>query len=241
GHSVGGDSKAHRSQCRSARGTGRTWAGCGYESVHRAENVQTRHGGESQPVPARAARRYIACRAQEWRVGHNCHLQRGLPFVEQGVRVRCSGHGAGAIRCGRARREDRVRYRAYAVRMDDCGRHRARLALADSDGDAERTLREEFPAAELQRDGGMAELVEAALASVREGHDLSESLGSKAALDLRGTVFQLRVWQALRQIPRGETRSYSQLAAELGDRNATRAVARACATNRVAILVPCHR
>jgi AraC family transcriptional regulator, regulatory protein of adaptative response / methylated-DNA-[protein]-cysteine methyltransferase len=54
-------------------------------------------------------------------------------------------------------------------------------------------------------------------------------------------VFQLRVWQALRHIPRGETRSYSALAAELGDPNATRAVARACATNRVALLVPCHR
>jgi AraC family transcriptional regulator of adaptative response/methylated-DNA-[protein]-cysteine methyltransferase len=60
-------------------------------------------------------------------------------------------------------------------------------------------------------------------------------------LDLRGTVFQLRVWQALRQIPRGETRSYSQLARELGDAKATRAVARASATNRVALLVPCHR
>jgi len=115
------------------------------------------------------------------------------------------------------------------------------LALAESESGAEQTLRDEFPAAELHRDGGMGELVQAALASVREGHDLSESLCSNAALDLRGTVFQLRVWQALRQIPRGETRSYSQLAAELGDRNATRAVARACATNRVAILVPCHR
>ena len=61
------------------------------------------------------------------------------------------------------------------------------------------------------------------------------------ALDLRGTVFQLRVWQALKQIPRGETRSYSQLAREMGDPKATRAVARACATNRVALLVPCHR
>ncbi len=60
-------------------------------------------------------------------------------------------------------------------------------------------------------------------------------------LDLRGTVFQLRVWQALRQIPRGETRSYSQLAREMGDPKATRAVARACAVNRVAVLVPCHR
>jgi AraC family transcriptional regulator of adaptative response/methylated-DNA-[protein]-cysteine methyltransferase len=54
-------------------------------------------------------------------------------------------------------------------------------------------------------------------------------------------VFQLRVWQALKQIPRGETRSYSQLARELGNAKATRAVARACATNRVALVVPCHR
>jgi AraC family transcriptional regulator of adaptative response/methylated-DNA-[protein]-cysteine methyltransferase len=60
-------------------------------------------------------------------------------------------------------------------------------------------------------------------------------------LDLRGTAFQLRVWQALRAIPRGETRSYSQLAREMGDAKATRAVARACATNRVALVVPCHR
>jgi AraC family transcriptional regulator, regulatory protein of adaptative response / methylated-DNA-[protein]-cysteine methyltransferase len=115
------------------------------------------------------------------------------------------------------------------------------LALADSEIAAEQTLRDEFPAAELHRDAALASTVEAALASVREGRDLSETLTSKTALDLRGTVFQLRVWQALRHIPRGETRSYSQLAADLGNSNATRAVARACATNRVAILVPCHR
>ncbi|WP_313901059.1 bifunctional transcriptional activator/DNA repair enzyme AdaA [Occallatibacter riparius] len=115
------------------------------------------------------------------------------------------------------------------------------LALADTEAAAEQTLRDEFPAAEIHRDPSLAELVIAALDSVREGRDLSETLSSKSALDLRGTVFQLRVWQALRQIPRGQTRSYSQLAADLGDANATRAVARACATNRVAILVPCHR
>jgi AraC family transcriptional regulator, regulatory protein of adaptative response / methylated-DNA-[protein]-cysteine methyltransferase len=115
------------------------------------------------------------------------------------------------------------------------------LALADTESAAEQTLRDEFPAAEIHRDPALAETVEEALASVREGRDLSETLTSKTALDLRGTVFQLRVWQALRHIPRGVTRSYSQLAADLGEPNATRAVARACATNRVAILVPCHR
>ena len=60
-------------------------------------------------------------------------------------------------------------------------------------------------------------------------------------IDLRGTEFQLRVWNALRQIPRGQRMSYSELARTLGNPNATRAVARACATNRVALLVPCHR
>jgi len=115
------------------------------------------------------------------------------------------------------------------------------LALADTEAAAEQTLRDEFPAATLHRDADLSGLMEAALGRVREGADLSETLTSKHSLDLRGTVFQLRVWQALRHIPRGQTRSYSQLAAELGDPNATRAVARACATNRVAILVPCHR
>ncbi|MBR0670028.1 bifunctional DNA-binding transcriptional regulator/O6-methylguanine-DNA methyltransferase Ada [Neoroseomonas soli] len=60
-------------------------------------------------------------------------------------------------------------------------------------------------------------------------------------LDLRGTAFQRRVWEALRQIPLGETRTYSGLAAALGEPRATRAVARACAQNKVSLAVPCHR
>jgi AraC family transcriptional regulator of adaptative response/methylated-DNA-[protein]-cysteine methyltransferase len=115
------------------------------------------------------------------------------------------------------------------------------LSLAGSAEDAEASLRAEFPAAELHRDPSLSRLVDAALQSVREGSDLSENRGLPGALDLRGTVFQLRVWQALRQIPRGETRSYSEVAREMGEPNATRAVARACATNRVALIVPCHR
>jgi len=115
------------------------------------------------------------------------------------------------------------------------------LSLASTRAEAEANLRAEFPAAELRRDPSLSRLVDVALASVRDGADLSESRSRIEALDLRGTVFQLRVWQALQQIPRGETRSYSELARELGDANATRAVARACAVNRVALLVPCHR
>lgn len=121
------------------------------------------------------------------------------------------------------------------------GRGLCWLALAATSNEAEATLRAEFPAASLRRDSSLRRLVDAALNSVREGSGLGAGRAGSDALDLRGTVFQLRVWQALRQIPRGETRSYSQLARELGKPNATRAVARACATNRVALLVPCHR
>ena len=122
------------------------------------------------------------------------------------------------------------------------------LSLAGTKAEAEASLREEFPAATLKRDPSLEAMVEAALCMVGgEITSAKKSAAQQAAaaqaplLDLRGTAFQLKVWQALRRIPRGETRSYSQLARELGDSKATRAVARACATNRVAIVVPCHR
>ena len=117
------------------------------------------------------------------------------------------------------------------------------LALANSKAEAEATLRAEFPEAALRRDPSIARWADAAIANVREGDDLvrKSSAPQLPMLDLRGTVFQLRVWNALRQIPRGQTRTYSQLAREMGDPNATRAVARACALNRVSVLVPCHR
>lgn len=60
-------------------------------------------------------------------------------------------------------------------------------------------------------------------------------------LDLLGTAFQRKVWQALQEIPAGQTTTYSQLAAQLGQPNATRAVAKACATNEIAVVIPCHR
>jgi AraC family transcriptional regulator of adaptative response/methylated-DNA-[protein]-cysteine methyltransferase len=71
--------------------------------------------------------------------------------------------------------------------------------------------------------------VDSVLGASREGSHAQAQL----PLDLRGTAFQLRVWQALRGIPRGETRTYSQLAREMGIPKSTRAVARACALNRV--------
>jgi AraC family transcriptional regulator of adaptative response/methylated-DNA-[protein]-cysteine methyltransferase len=98
-------------------------------------------------------------------------------------------------------------------------------------------LRHRFPKARI-------EPAPAALAAtVREVVEFLEEPKAALALplDLRGTVFQRRVWQALTAIPFGETRSYGQVAAEMGAPKAVRAVARACAQNHVSLAVPCHR
>ena len=70
-----------------------------------------------------------------------------------------------------------------------------------------------------------------------EGQKLKAAL----PLDIQATAFQRRVWSYLQSIPRGETRSYGQVAKAIGQTAATRAVARACATNPVAVVIPCHR
>ena len=67
------------------------------------------------------------------------------------------------------------------------------------------------------------------------------AIGLDLPLDIRGTAFQQRVWQALREIPAGKTLSYSQLAQKIGKPQAVRAVASACAANKIAVAIPCHR
>jgi AraC family transcriptional regulator of adaptative response/methylated-DNA-[protein]-cysteine methyltransferase len=125
------------------------------------------------------------------------------------------------------------------------GRGLCWLSLAATKAEAAAELRAEFPAAELRRDASLNKWIEAAVASVCSSTPLVQKVAPpqvhETEFDLRGTVFQLRVWQALKRIPRGQTLSYSELAREIGAPNSTRAVARACAMNRVAIFVPCHR
>ena len=67
------------------------------------------------------------------------------------------------------------------------------------------------------------------------------ALGLTLPLDVRGTAFQQRVWQALREIPVGSTSTYTKIAARIGVPKAVRAVARACAANAIAVAIPCHR
>jgi AraC family transcriptional regulator of adaptative response/methylated-DNA-[protein]-cysteine methyltransferase len=103
--------------------------------------------------------------------------------------------------------------------------------------DLERELRSEFHAAELHRNDDAMKKVLEPLQAVIRGENTTVDL----PLDVRATAFQMKVWQKLRQIPRGETRSYSEIARSIGKPEAVRAVARACASNPVALAVPCHR
>ena len=101
----------------------------------------------------------------------------------------------------------------------------------------EESLRAKFPnAALVPDDGSMAELIEGAIAAIDQPTSAPE-----LPIDVRGTAFQEAVWRELRRIPAGETRSYAQIAAAVGQPGAVRAVGTANGSNPVAVLVPCHR
>jgi len=113
------------------------------------------------------------------------------------------------------------------------------IALGDDAAALEAELRREFPKAALHQ---VADGRDEFLAPrVREVARLLSGQQGKVDVELVGTAFQQRVWQALMKIPRGQTMSYSGLAGELGMPRGARAVARACAQNRLAVIVPCHR
>ncbi|MCY7271418.1 MAG: methylated-DNA--[protein]-cysteine S-methyltransferase [Sphingomonas bacterium] len=104
-------------------------------------------------------------------------------------------------------------------------------------GEDERALRRRFPNADIRKDDGtIAEWVEGALLAI----DRPEA-APELPIDVRGTAFQEKVWQALRKIPLGETRSYADIAAAVGQPGAVRAVGTANGSNPVSVLVPCHR
>lgn len=109
--------------------------------------------------------------------------------------------------------------------------------LGDSDAKLLGELREEYPKAEIAPAKNGLEKWVKEIVSRTEGNPPRQEL----PLDLLATAFQRRVWQELQRIPLGKTRTYAQVARALGKPNASRAVARACATNPVSIVVPCHR
>jgi AraC family transcriptional regulator of adaptative response/methylated-DNA-[protein]-cysteine methyltransferase len=111
------------------------------------------------------------------------------------------------------------------------------IQFGDSEQQLQQGLMREFPFAVRRRDDAAMSPWRDHLTRLIQGHEINPSL----PLDIRATAFQRRVWEALQKIPRGETRSYSAVAKKIGMPKATRAVARACATNPVAVAIPCHR
>lgn len=111
------------------------------------------------------------------------------------------------------------------------------VSLGDSEGALEAALRREYPQADVRRDrNGLSQWVRALL----------RYLGGRQPrldlpLDVRGTAFQCRVWEELRRIPYGSTRSYGEIARAVGKPGAARAVGNACARNPVPLVIPCHR
>lgn len=111
------------------------------------------------------------------------------------------------------------------------------IQFADSDDELEHGLKHEFPFAARRRDdAGMLKWRDQLLRRLR-----GQKLHTTLPLDIQATAFQRRVWTYLQSIPFGATRSYGEVAKGIGQPTASRAVARACATNPVAIAIPCHR
>jgi AraC family transcriptional regulator of adaptative response/methylated-DNA-[protein]-cysteine methyltransferase len=111
------------------------------------------------------------------------------------------------------------------------------VTMGDNDRGLERALAEEYPASTIRRDrGALAKWTRQVLA-----HLAGRLPRLDLPLDVRATAFQWQVWNALAAIPSGQTRSYAEIATAIGRPRAARAVARACATNPVALAIPCHR
>ena len=111
------------------------------------------------------------------------------------------------------------------------------VKLGDAEAALVRDLRREYPAAEIR--AGKQIRTEWVTAIVKHLRGAAPSLD--LPIDVQATAFQWKVWRALQRIPYGETRAYADVARAIGQPKAVRAVARACATNPVCLVVPCHR
>ncbi|HEY7292352.1 MAG TPA: bifunctional DNA-binding transcriptional regulator/O6-methylguanine-DNA methyltransferase Ada [Vicinamibacterales bacterium] len=111
------------------------------------------------------------------------------------------------------------------------------VAMGASDAELVRALRQEYPRASIAEDAGALSASTTAILDHLRGRTPRLEL----PLDIRATAFQWQIWSALSAIPYGETRTYADVARSIGRPNAVRAVARACATNPVALAIPCHR
>jgi AraC family transcriptional regulator of adaptative response/methylated-DNA-[protein]-cysteine methyltransferase len=195
---------------------------------------------------------------REWIAGERAErLRRRLPNVGASGAIFAAGYGSGSAGYASAKRElgmtpatfarggrgERIRFGVTTTRFGvllvaSTERGICHVALGDDAAALHEAMRNRFHAAqECVEDLGFAKLVAAVAEAVERGEPAAEGL----PLDLRGTAFQKRVWKLLQAIPRGETVTYRELAQKLKMPAGARAVARACASNTVAVLVPCHR
>ena len=217
-----------------------------------------RAGGTSVPRMQRAFRATLGLAPRDFVAA--CRRRRFLDALREGARVTDAiyeaGYGSpsrvyGAFALpgmtpatyGRGGRGAAIRWTTTAspvgrVLVAATDRGLCFVEVGETDEALVRQLRREFPAADIAEaaSSDLAPFVEAAR-QVTSAGPLARSL----PVDIRGTAFQWRVWQALTRIPRGETRSYAEVARAIGHPSATRAVAAACARNPLALVVPCHR
>ncbi len=181
-----------------------------------------------------------ACRLERFRRG----LRRGRvldALADAGLGSTSRAHGALGMSPGAYRDEGRGEEIRYATAASPLGRllvaATSRGLCAVSLGGTAAALRKEFPRARLRKDvGGLRASLNLLLR-----HLAGRAPRIELPTDLRATAFQARVWEALRRIPYGRTRTYGEIARELGLPRGARAVARAVASNRLALVIPCHR
>ena len=231
--------------------------------IERAERAPSldelaRHAGSSVHHLHRMFKSVTGLTPRAWAAAHRAKRVRAE--LDRGASVTAAIYGAGYGSSGRFYEEsDRLlgmtpsSYRAggadtairFAVGLCSlgsilvaaAGRGVCAILLGDDPGALTRELQDRFPRARLI--GGDTQF-EALVAKVI-GFVEAPRLGLDLPLDLRGTAFQQRVWQALRAIPAGETASYSEVARRIGAPKSVRAVAQACAANALAVAIPCHR
>ena len=124
-----------------------------------------------------------------------------------------------------------------AILVAQSGRGICAISLGDDPEALLRELQDRFPQARLIGDDAEFKALVARVVGFVE----APGIGLDLPLDIRGTAFQERVWQALRQVPPGETVSYAEIARRIGQPKSVRAVAQACAANKIAVAIPCHR
>jgi AraC family transcriptional regulator of adaptative response/methylated-DNA-[protein]-cysteine methyltransferase len=193
-----------------------------YAAAHRARRVR------------RELRRSASVTEAIYGAGYNSDGR----FYEESDRV--LGMTPGEYRAGGAHTEIRFAIGACAlgaILVAHSTRGVCAILLGDDPQALARDLQERFPAARLiDGDAGFEQLVAQVVVFVE-----APGLGLTLPLDVRGTAFQQRVWQALRAIPAGETASYAEIARRIGAPKSARAVAAACSANTLAVAIPCHR